>query len=53
MLLAMKCVHMYKHEDLQIFVNKFNKYEFSATWKLCENRSETQLQVGENSNKLP
>ena len=41
----MKCVS--KHEDLQIFVLKINKYEF------VDRGSETQTQVVDNLNKLP
>ena len=47
----MKCVS--KHQDLQIFVLKLNKYTSNfQSLEVVGRGSETQLQVGENLNKL-
>ena len=46
----MNCVS--KHQDLQMFGLLLNKYKYFQPLEVVGRGSETQLQVGENLNKL-
>ena len=46
----MKCVP--KHQDLQIFVLKLNKYDHFQPLEVVVRGIEAELQVGENLNKI-
>ena len=43
------CAYIGLHKDLQMFGLKLIKYEYFDPLKVVCRRSETQLQVGENS----
>ena len=43
---------MFKHQYLQIFVHKLNKYEYFQPLEVVGRGSDTQLHVAENLNIL-
>ena len=44
---------MFKHQDLQMFGLKLNTYDYFYPLEVEGRGSETELQLGENLNKLP
>ena len=46
----MKC--MFKHQDLQMFSLKLNRYEYVRPLEVLGRDTETQLEVDENFNYL-